>query len=70
MALNSGGKVNIVIEPLNAIIKSQLVELQYLSSYIDIEQLYSEDEAGEQRVLSSYNRMQMIIDDTKVSTTE
>ena len=28
-ALNSGGKVNIVIEPLNAIMKSQLTELEY-----------------------------------------
>jgi superfamily II DNA helicase RecQ len=69
-ALNSGGKVNIVIEPLNAIIKSQLVELEYLSAHMDIEQLYNEEEAKEKRVLSSYNRMQMIVNETKVSTVE
>ena len=69
-ALNSGGKVNIVIEPLNAIIKSHLIELQYLSAHIDIEQLFSEKEARERQVLSSYYRMQMIINDAKVSTIE
>ena len=69
-ALNSGGRVNIVIEPLNAIIKSQLIELGYLSNYIDIEQLYSEEDARERHVPSSYNRIQTIINETKVSPVE
>ena len=67
-ALNSGGKVNIVIEPFNAITKSQLMELEYLSAYMDMEQLFTEEEAREKQVLSSYNRMQMIVNKSKVST--
>jgi hypothetical protein len=64
-ALRSGG-VSIVIEPLNAIIKSQIRELKYLSPFISMEQLLSEDEAKHQRSPSTINRLQMIINEVKV----
>ena len=64
-ALRAGG-VNIVIEPLNAIIKSQLRELKYLSPYISMEQLLSEEEAKYQRSPSTVNRLQIIINEVKV----
>jgi DEAD/DEAH box helicase len=64
-ALRSGG-VSIVIEPLNAIIKSQLRELKYLSPHISMEQLLSEEEAKHQRSPSSINRLQIIINEVKV----
>ena len=66
-ALCCGGKVNIVIEPLNALIKSQLAELSKFSAYLDIEQLFTEDEARTRKVPSSFNRLQIIINETKVS---
>ena len=62
------GKINIIIEPLNEIIKSQLRELEYLSPHLDMEQLFNNEEARSRRVPSSYDRLQMLINKTKVST--
>jgi hypothetical protein len=42
------GRINIVIEPLNAIIKSQLRELAYLLPHLRMEQLFNEEEARSQ----------------------
>ena len=68
-ALRSGG-VNIVIEPLNSIIKSQLMNLRHLSPDLQIEQLFSEEEANIRQVLGSRDRLQKILNDIKVSAVE
>ena len=62
------GKINFVIEPLNAIIKNQLKELEYSSPHLEMEQLFNEDEARSRRVPASYDRLQLLINQTKVST--
>jgi hypothetical protein len=60
------GKINIIIEPLNTIIKRHLRELEYLLPHLDMEQLFKEDEARSRRVSKSYDRLQILIDKTKV----
>jgi hypothetical protein len=51
------GRINIVIEPLNAIIKSQLRELAYLLPHLRMEQLFNEEEARSRRVPASYRQV-------------
>jgi hypothetical protein len=61
------GKINFVIEPFNTIIKSHLSELEHLSPHLRMEQLFNEEEARSRRVPASYDRLQLLINETKVS---
>jgi superfamily II DNA helicase RecQ len=59
--------VHIVVEPLNAIIKSQLRDLSSFAQVIHIEQLLNEEDAKCQRSHRASDRLQEILNDIKTN---
>jgi hypothetical protein len=65
-AVGRGG-VHIVVEPLNAIIKSQLRNLNAFADVLQVEQLLNEEDAKHQRSHRAGDRLQEILNDIKMN---